>query len=515
MPVVQRLGAFAGFVVVVLAALVTLGAWAVSSPAGSSPDDNYHLSTIWCGSQSGAEECTFSSQGIGFANYRIESFPEPCYQFRSDVSGSCVELGTGEWRVNENHYPGLFYEFSALFAGDDPAEVHTRTRLAVVVSVVAVLAAAYLVALPWLRPAMLVSWVAVAAPGLMSWVASNNPSSWGIVGMAAAWGPMITAYLATSVARQVSAAAVFLLAGTMAAGARADTGIYFALMALAGIGLFLILPSKGPLPATTLRERFRSGWPGLVGSVMVLVIAGLFVAGSGQFGGAAEGLIDDVGTPTSTDAILWSLVLALPVLTAGLWGMPGGVYGQNAATFSWFDVPMPPTAWITVLMAVGALLLAGLGIMFARKALALIALAAVIVVVPSQSLLRDGVIVGNLFQARYVAPLVTVFVGVALIPSVRQRIRLNGTQAIVLGIAFAIAGALGLHAWIRRFVTGTDVISHDLTENAEWWEFALATPNQVWIAGSVAWVVLVAAAVSSLYAGRRATRGPDGAQLTS
>lgn len=510
----KRLAAFLAFAGVVLAALVTLGAWAVSSPSGSSPDDDYHLATIWCLSNSGAEECTFTSQGRGFAVYEIETFPEPCYHFLPEVSGACVEEVTADWRVNENHYPGLFYEFSALFAGDDPAEVHIPTRLAVVGSVVAVLAAAYLVALPWLRPAMLVSWVAVASPGLMSWVASNNPSSWGIVGMAAAWGPMITAYLATSMARKVSAAAVFLVAGTMAAGARADTGVYFALMALAGVGLFVVLPSKGPVPATALGTRIRSGWPGLLGAGLVLVIVGVVVANTGQFGGATEGL-SDAATPTTPDEVLWSIVLALPVLTAGLWGVPGGVYGQDERVFSWFDVAMPPSAWVTVLMAVGALLLLGLGIMYARKAFALLALAVVIVAVPTQALLHDGMVVGNLFQARYLAPLVTVFVGVALIPSVRQRIRLNLLQTVLLGLAFAVSGTLGLHAWIRRFVSGTDVISWNLTGTAEWWDFTYATPNDLWVIGSAAWVVLVAAAVSTLYARPTATRPPDPAQLTA
>ena len=39
-----------------LALLVVFGSWAVTSPVGASPDDDYHLSSIWCagGEQSGA-----------------------------------------------------------------------------------------------------------------------------------------------------------------------------------------------------------------------------------------------------------------------------------------------------------------------------------------------------------------------------------------------------------------------------------------------------------------------------
>lgn len=31
-----------------LLAIAGLGAWAFASPAGSSPDDDYHLASIWC-----------------------------------------------------------------------------------------------------------------------------------------------------------------------------------------------------------------------------------------------------------------------------------------------------------------------------------------------------------------------------------------------------------------------------------------------------------------------------------
>ena len=45
-------------VVLPLALLVVFGSWAVTSPVGSSPDDDYHLSSIWCagGERSGVCE---------------------------------------------------------------------------------------------------------------------------------------------------------------------------------------------------------------------------------------------------------------------------------------------------------------------------------------------------------------------------------------------------------------------------------------------------------------------------
>ena len=35
--------------VAILSAILTLSGWALSSPIGSSPDDDFHLPSIWCG----------------------------------------------------------------------------------------------------------------------------------------------------------------------------------------------------------------------------------------------------------------------------------------------------------------------------------------------------------------------------------------------------------------------------------------------------------------------------------
>lgn len=490
----KRAAAFVGFLVVVLAALITLGAWAISSPSGSSPDDDFHLASAWCISDAGSQECTLVAEGRGYSVYRLNDFPVACYQFQPEVSGTCSELASPEWRVNENLYPPLFYEYSAQFAGDDATQFHVRTRLAVVVSVVAILAAAYLVSLPWLRPAMLVSWVAVAAPGLMSWVASNNPSAWGIVGLAAAWGPMTTAYLAASRSRQISASAIWLAAVAMAAGARGDTGLYAAVMAVVGVGLFMFLPIRGGVSVNT---RIRRSWPGLASSVLVVGLVAVLVGGTEQAGMASGGFWEG-DQASSSDAVVWSLVLGLPGLVTGLWGAPGGVGSGGAGVFSWYDTAMPPGAWIPALLAVGGLLLLGAGMMFLRKALAVLVVLLVIVAVPSRALLQDGAIVGELFQARYLAPLVVVLVGLMLIPSSTARVHVNWSQASILAFALAAAGTLGLHTWLRRFVTGTDVLSVDLTQGAEWWQFSSTSPNQVWLVGSAAWLILVATAVRAL-----------------
>ena len=38
----------AAWLITCLAAFAALAGWSLASPAGSSPDDDYHLASIWC-----------------------------------------------------------------------------------------------------------------------------------------------------------------------------------------------------------------------------------------------------------------------------------------------------------------------------------------------------------------------------------------------------------------------------------------------------------------------------------
>jgi hypothetical protein len=137
--------------IAIASAILTLSGWALSSPIGSSPDDDYHLASIWCGQ--------------GFRDGLCEESPTPdmvkgpfttfsnslCYQFDENKSGVCPysETLTSFPRANLviGMYPQVYYWSMSWFASDDIATSTISMRLAN--SILAVMALAFLIiALP-------------------------------------------------------------------------------------------------------------------------------------------------------------------------------------------------------------------------------------------------------------------------------------------------------------------------------------------------------------------------------
>lgn len=489
------------FVVLVVlaasAAFVSLAAWGVSSPVGSTADDDFHVPSIWCRSEAGQLNCLpagpTSQNDVGVVLVRLPDVTPVCYAYDPTISGNCEVQDSIVVRVSDWLYPPLFYNYASIFAGDSPSTGIFTIRLGVAASVVAIFTLAYLVSLPWLRAPMLVSWVISSMPLGVSLFASTNPSAWAVAGLAAMWGPMVTAFLTTGRARWV-AAVVWLLAGLMAAGSRGDAALFVA--GMSGLGIVLLFR--------------RDRWPvALVGIVPILTSAALFFA-SGHSKLASDSFVDTVDKQPPA-SIKWSLVEALPTLWSALTGAP---WGRTSEQFllGWLDTPMQSGVWLTLTFVVGGFLFAGIGVYFGRKALAIAALLLVALALPSRSLLQSGALAGTLFQPRYILPLLIVIVGLVLLARPGQIVRFTRGQLIVAWILLTFAATIALHGWIRRFVTGVDVVDINLDRNREWWLLTSLTPNQVWIVGSIAWAVLTAIALSHLWPrrqGRNATATPS------
>ncbi len=78
-----------------LGAMITLGSWALSSPPGSGPDDEYHLSSIWCARGYRMQFCEKSSS-IYEAEIPLQLHRNGgprtifCYAGDSKISASCI-----------------------------------------------------------------------------------------------------------------------------------------------------------------------------------------------------------------------------------------------------------------------------------------------------------------------------------------------------------------------------------------------------------------------------------------
>jgi hypothetical protein len=61
-----------------------------------------------------------------------------------------------------------------------------------------------------------------------------------------------------------------------------------------------------------------------------------------------------------------------------------------------------------------------------------------------------------------------------------------------------VAHTFALHAVMRRYITGTDVVSWNLNRKAEWWWDPLPSPMLTWFIASLAYAITISVAVNYL-----------------
>ncbi len=469
--------------------LIVGGAWALSSPAGSSPDDDFHLGSIWCSSTAPDDQCLASERRFSDENsdlpfttdgqrpVRVPAQVGPdvlCYIFQPAESARCQEEveagGFAETRANDGLYPAGYYTAMGVFVGDEPLDSLLLIRATSWTVSIGLIAAAANVARGSLRSAYILAVLATSVPLGLFLFASTNPSGPAISGVGAFWCAA-TAFVTADSARDGFRAGIVGVAGIVwAVGARADAAIYVLLA-----GACAIVLSRG----WELSRRRRSvlvGLAALFGFSTVLL--------STQAGNAG-GLRLEAADRSAAD-VLWFNVTNLP----GLWTGSLGTWGLG-----WVDTTMPNVVPAGMVAVTGGLLLWGLA-SADRLTVAATGIASLAVVVAPLAVMNsDRAFVGEDVQPRYLLPMLTVLVAGVLVPAPGRPIRLARSQLIAIGIVVTAVQSVALHANIRRYVTGQDVVGINLDADREWWWTSGPSPMAVWIVGTVAFALVVALAL--------------------
>lgn len=454
-----------------LALLVALLAWGVSSPPGSSPDEDYHMGSIWCaaGPVDGQCELTDDAKTRELPGDVVKA--AACFAFHSGQAATCpldetsMEPTTrGNWL--DNGYPPVFYAVMSTFVGPDLSVSIVLMRSLNALIFVGVLTALFFL-LP-LRMRHLVVWGSLVAlvPLGVFLIPSVNPSSWSIIQACglwlATWG-----FFAQTGRKKIGLAALAVLLMVIGAGARSDSAAYGVLAVAVAIVL-------------GWRRDKRFLFELLLPVALVIIAASLFLT-SGQSGVlTAE---TDRGAQSLYQLIVGNLQL-LPLLWAGALGSWG---------LGWFDTPMPPLVWVTSVSIVAGVVFWGFKKGTPRKWLALIGVAAGLIVVPMYILVREGVLVGTGVQPRYVYPMMIMFAGIALVGLRRANLSMSRVQLLIVVAGLTVANSLALNINMRRYITGLDNPGLNLDRDAEWWWNTPISPMTVWIVGTLAFAVALTA----------------------
>ena len=467
--------------------IVALGAWAFASPIGSSPDDDFHLTSIWCAQTTSDQIC---GPGTTQATRTVPKIllQAPCYAYKPEISASCLDKIGYSTEPNvltdrgnfAGGYPPVFYAVMNLFAGGDVQLSVLIMRFVNIFLFTGLMTLTFL-ALPKNRRGVLVwSWMLTSIPLGAFLLASNNPSAWAMIGVGISWIAFL-GFLETSRKQRVMLGVITLISILIAAGSRADGAVY----SVFGLGIVILL-------------KFRKSilnWRNLLIFVAALVACGIFYLSSTQgtsaingFGnpvtavGGFGGQIENVSTDTpSTVALLAFNVLNAPMLWEGAFGSWG---------LGWLDTDLPSIVYLGSLAAFVAIAFIGFGNLNKRKMLALIGIGLALWVLPVYVLTKGGSHIGTEVQPRYLLPLIILFAGVLLVKVREEELRLTRGQAYLVAIALSIANFVSLHFNMRRYITGIDSMGWNLNHAVEWWWSGFIPPMAVLLIGSIAFAAV-------------------------
>ena len=476
------------FIVVSLFLFATLTCWAISSPVGSSPDDDFHQVSIWCGQGEREGLCEYT-ESPDERMVPAALVTTNCYAHEPDTTGACsskalasgsrnmVITERGNFGTESGLYPPIYYTVMSVFASQDIVWsvitirlVNSFLYLTMMVALCALLPAHR-------RPTLIVASVVTMIPVGVFLLASINPSAWALI--AGATVPMsLVGYFETRGRRRIALAGLALLSTIVGSGARSDAALYIILTAIATIILFA--------------RRERRFWISTLWPLVLAAISAFFVLGAGQSASALS-----TSTASGGAGLLLDNALALPVMWAGALGAPSPIESWG---LGWLDTAMPAIVWMSTLLVCGFAVFSGIASASGRKLFVVSSAFLALWAIPLYIIQSWGVHTGQWVQPRYILPLLTIFVAFALLrqnsdtenaaPPPWMPLTLGQTR--IGTVALVLANSAALFTNIRRYTHGSTSQAIDLGRNPSWWwEGSIPGPMMIWVVGTLAFALLI------------------------
>jgi hypothetical protein len=507
------------------ATAIVLAGWLLASPHASSPDDGYHLTSIWCSRGFVDGVCL---ENPGASTWDQQTFvPAPltrasCFAYEASVSAACTldvySTAPGVYLIGaggnvDGERAGLYYWLMHSFVSDDYPSAFAHIRITNAVLVLAMVGLTMLVAPSDIRRAVALAWLVSSLPLGLFMVTSLNTSSWGLIGLGTFWANALTALRSGGGLRRAGASVLGLLGLAMALGSRTE-----AIGHLAFIGLALVLLELGrrrAIDAGTLPLRGRRAslsWRRIaivVASGAAILVAVTSVPAFGYLEGGlfelrrgnAELVRRGFGSPSL------ALLAEVPQLWTGAFGDQWGL--------GWLDTPMPSVTYIAATAAFVTVLVLGLKGASQGRMLAVSIIGVALLLLPTLSLMHSGLVVGEQLQPRHFMVLLFVLSGIALLEERRGAgLTLGRGQRTILALALAVSHAAALHTNILRYVSGLGPFTLrsiprtlDLNADIAWWWADAPSPMTVWLVASVAYALLAVTVLDLFSEERESGRG--------
>lgn len=456
-------------------ALLALSAWAFASPIGASPDDDYHLASIWCANESRTDLCAPDPvNGDGWRLVLPGITTAPCFVADETASAACQEWSSDPTpSVAADHgnwigaYPPVYYAVMNVFATTDIQTSALVMRLFTIVLFVGLTTALAVLLPARLRVPLTAGWMITLVPLGSYLISSNNPGAWAVIGVGSSWLAALGWFQSTG-RRAWALGALTVLSVLLAAGARTDAAVYSVL----GLGIASFLSF----------ERARGYGLKLILPAALALLSIVFFRTSGYAAVAVGGLnggIPDSATRDPASVFAFNVV-SIPQLWTGIFGS----WGLGWRMEVWPGFYLVEFAALVVFIGLASL---GIRVMPLRKAIMAVALVATLYVLPLYILTVGGSVVSENVQPRYILPLVVVLGGLLLLTLSERPLRPGPWHVIPAIVLLFGANVIALYTNLRRYITGFDVEQLSLDAGAEWWWSGFPVgPTVVWLWGALA-----------------------------
>jgi len=462
-----------------LFAAIAMVSWVFASPIGASPDDDYHLASIWCANGPRAGLCLDDPNDPQSRLVPRDLTNAPCYVADVNASAGCqdwAEDPPADHATNHGNwigaYPPVYYAFMNIFVSHDIQASALAMRLFNTALFLAMTVALALLLPRRLATPLVVGWTITMVPLSIFLITSNNPGSWALIGVGNSWLAALGWYSASG-RRAWALGALTFINVLIAAGARTDAAIY----CIIGLGIASVLAF----------EKTRAYARKLILPLALACMALPFYFTSGYAAVAEGGLTGGIADPASRDqmAVFAYNVISIPRLWTGIFGS----WGNGWRMEEWPGYFTVEFATLAVFIGLASL---GLRRMFWQKSAMAVALVATLYLLPLYILTVGLSVVSENVQPRYILPLVVVLGGLLVLTRSSQPLRVGRWHIIPAIILLSVAQSLALHGNLRRYVTGFDAEHARLGSGAEWWwSFLPVGPDAVWVIGSLAFAVTV------------------------
>ena len=450
----------------------------MGSAVGSSPDEDYVLTSIWCGTEGNPPHCRKDPDRYwGMILPIMAAEPQLCYVRTSqDISAKCQEgiynQEISTELLNRGLNPDRYFDVQRIFVGADVESSVVKMRLlnSFLAAVLIIFASAFF----WKKNSdPLLAWLAVVAPVSSYFIASVNTSSWNLIGVT------VFAIAFFSALRHKKDLKLCIPSGAMALFAVLFTnssrydGKYVILLLAAAILYSEFAPKN-------LRLTKKSALISLAILPIIYLIYNYFAVAYGRVNIFDDPRVEVTeGITTTANNLLVQNFFNLPRFIMGFFGGWG---------LGWFELELTHTIWLFTSQAFLLTTVFALRKSSNTHRLifgALFTLMCMAILYANQQTFSK---VGNVIQPRYFLPF---FLGIVIIAAVNKTERYPNSLVITVAILATISNSIALRDTIRRYTTGQDVfISKSLNNPIEWWWQFGPQPETVWLIGTLAFAAL-------------------------